>query len=321
MAEITKYVSRNGDNPTYSTDLERLSDATINAFAGLGFLNEGKIVGGDWDGTLEKMANAGFLYFKGKLWGFDDTLKYKVNYYLYAVAEWDDDSTKVVTVGSTKTEYKQRIKYTQAIEATQIADVDNGDGTGKWLVSQIGGSIRNLDIRYNVINPTVAFRGTLPAIALEDDSINQRQIRDKGLTPNCMSQLTSNFADVLDLSFVVGTRDINITKDSPTTIFLSMSASGGSVGIPDIINIVQGDTGAALMESGVDVGQAIVYTIIARQPAVDGSTVSLYFNIDDNSVKIGELSNEVYALQMKVYLIKAGADNSYTIRTVATKIQ
>lgn len=177
MTEITKYVSRNGDNPTYSTDLERLSDATIASLAGLGFLNNGKIIGGDWDGTSAKALNVGYLYFNGKLWGFPASMTQYTTGYLYAVAEWDADSTKTVTSGATKIEYQQRIKYTQAVEQTRVDDVSNADGTGKWFVGHISSSMRDLrELRYGVINGKSAFLQSLAGDALALNSITSQQL-------------------------------------------------------------------------------------------------------------------------------------------------
>lgn len=177
MAEITKYVSRNGDNPTYSTDLERLSDATIASLAGLGFLNNGKIIGGDWDGTSAKILNVGYLYFNGKLWGFPASMTQYTEGYLYAVAEWDADSTKTVTSGATKIEYQQRIKYTQVVEQTRIDDVSNADGTGKWFVGHISSRLMDLrELRYGIINGKSAFLQSLAGEALALHSITSQQL-------------------------------------------------------------------------------------------------------------------------------------------------
>lgn len=134
MANYTKYVERNGDNATYSTDLQSFSEASQAIMSMLPFKSPA-ILGNYDEGNILK---TGALYYNGVLYAPPTGIaQYTENQYLYAVAEWDSTSVRTVTEGTSQVTYKQRITYYQKVQATQVADVDNGDGTGSWLIGQI----------------------------------------------------------------------------------------------------------------------------------------------------------------------------------------
>lgn len=141
MANYTQYVERTGENATYSTDLQAFSLA-MQAMMSMFPFKSPSILGNYDEGNI---LNTGALYYKGVLYAPPAGLSYyPEGQYLYAVAAWDDTSERSVIEQTQQITYKQRITYYQEVRPINDADVNNGDGTGSWLIGQI--TLSNLNI-------------------------------------------------------------------------------------------------------------------------------------------------------------------------------
>lgn len=180
MANYTQYVGRNGENATYSTDLQSFSEAMQAIVSMLPFKSP-SIVGNYDEGNITAV---GALYYKGNLYAPPSGVEYyPENQYLYAVAEWDSTSVRTVTEGTSQVTYEQRITYYQKVQATQVADVDNGDGTGSWLIGLI--TLPNMTTwRRNIFGDPQSLIdvGALPGDVISDGTMDGSAIMDSSLS-------------------------------------------------------------------------------------------------------------------------------------------
>lgn len=263
---FTKYVERNGDNPTYSTDLQALSEAAQSIMQMLPFKNPSIL--GNYDSN--DLSKVGIVYYNGQLYNSPDGItNYPEDKFLYVEAKWDETSTKTVVSGTTQVTYQQRIVYQQKIEDTAVANVNNGDGTGKWQIGELTGS--NLSSwREGILgNPNlIATDSTLLGDAIIPGTLDGDRVKSNTLLGDAIADET------IDGTEKIANNSISLEKMAqynPQCIVDGWVTASNSVNNYSFVNLVSlsGDWSEAYVK-GINATADVVQSII-----LNVSTLSL----------------------------------------------